>query len=439
PDGTFLDPLPGTGSGFDGDVNILLPQPDRKVVALGDFGAYAGRGSLYGLARLGEDGSLDVQFAKRASKPLSENGRYDCAAFLSGWRLALGGFFTSYGGHAANGLLRLSPEGGMDKPFLDKAMDLREISAEGAGLRVRSVAPARGGRLLIAGDFDHRPAVLMLEPDGTNQRHFQAPPDSTYFESVENRGSILTATLPDGSILLAGSYRQKEGGVVGRVVRLLPGGTRDRRFSAPDFVGGDRSFQAMVVQRDGSVVLGGSFSQVDDFAAPNLARLGPDGTPDRAFARKLGDGFGRDAARRVRALLLLKDGSILAAGAFGVGRLLPDGRVDAAFAENQAFGFDGPVQALAHGADGAGWVGGAFTGLVDPKSPVIPWNRCAAASDCRAVRRPCGDWDAVNRLYAADVAAYNEKRRGSENCVYIEYPRGILACERKACVLNPAP
>lgn len=127
------------------------------------------------------------------------------------------------------------------------------------------------------------------------------------------------------------------------------------------------SVQALVVQQDGKVVIGGTFTAVNGVPRQNLARLNADGTLDAAFLPQTIDGPNGPVA----ALLLLPDGSILAGGDFSaVGNLIrgdlvkfkPDGTADADFGKMEGgVATNGSVAALALQPDGSIIVGGTFT------------------------------------------------------------------------------
>jgi uncharacterized delta-60 repeat protein len=125
---------------------------------------------------------------------------------------------------------------------------------------------------------------------------------------------------------------------------------------------------AIVMQADGKVVLGGAFSSVNGVPRGNLARLNADGTLDASFAPTPEAGV----SGQVFALALRPDGSILVGGAFtqaaGTERLnlalyRPDGSLDASFAASGLPGTNGPVRALAVQADGKVVLGGSFTAV----------------------------------------------------------------------------
>lgn len=124
---------------------------------------------------------------------------------------------------------------------------------------------------------------------------------------------------------------------------------------------------ALVAQKDGQIVLGGSFTAVNGVPRQNLARLNADGTLDAGFISQAAEGPNGPVA----ALLLLPDGSVIAGGDFTTaGNLVrgdlvkfkPDGTVDAKFgAMEGGIATNGSVSALALQPDGSIIVGGNFT------------------------------------------------------------------------------
>jgi uncharacterized delta-60 repeat protein len=97
-------------------------------------------------------------------------------------------------------------------------------------------------------------------------------------------------------------------------------------------VGSGAGAQAIVVQPDGKILLGG-FAQEQDETAFALARYGSDGSLDPSFG--LGGivttGFGPYTYSWIHALALQPDGKIVAAGRVYVARYTPDGRLDSSF------------------------------------------------------------------------------------------------------------
>lgn len=150
------------------------------------------------------------------------------------------------------------------------------------------------------------------------------------------------ALLPDGGIVAVGrtdaaGFTKLDFGVA----RYRPGGTPDPGFSGglvrTDILGGGDQANAVAVQPDGKIVVGGfaTAGTSSDFA---LVRYNPDGTRDSSFD---GDGIVTTdlgtASDDIRALAIQPDGGIVAAGTanddVALARYLPDGRLDAGFGQ----------------------------------------------------------------------------------------------------------
>jgi len=124
---------------------------------------------------------------------------------------------------------------------------------------------------------------------------------------------------------------------------------------------------ALLVQKDGQIVIGGTFTAVNGVPRQNLARLNADGTLDTGFIPQAAEGPNGP----VKTLLLLPDGSLIVGGDFtSAGNLVrgdlvkykPDGTVDPTFgAMEGGVATNGSVTALALQPDGSIVVGGSFT------------------------------------------------------------------------------
>jgi uncharacterized delta-60 repeat protein len=109
--------------------------------------------------------------------------------------------------------------------------------------------------------------------------------------------AFLTAIQPDGRILAARS----------ELSRYLPNGNRDTSFFSPAVNLPAGEITCLAVQKNGNILIGGSFSGFDGFTRRGLVRLLPDGSVDPAFDAAI-------TAGTVYALAVQPDGKILAAG-----------------------------------------------------------------------------------------------------------------------------
>ena len=289
-DGRVVVPFPPPPPGPDSvaEAWATLPQPDGRVVLVG--GAAVFMGSVFALARLNDDGSLDTTFG-------------------TGGRVTTTFPGISVGARA--GLLQ--PDGRIVAVGLSSGAALVAARYDGNG----SLDPTfgSGGRLVVPlpGSFDL--ADVVLQPDGK---------------------LVVAGTMPSAPFLSRDFA----------LVRLLANGDLDTSFSGDgvataDF-GGIETGSSVVVLGDGRLVLAGSRgtelpNSVTDFA---VARFLPDGALDTSFGAAglalLDSGEPEYPAQIVE----LPNGNLLLAGStsnqgvpidFILARLLPNGILDTSF------------------------------------------------------------------------------------------------------------
>lgn len=168
------------------------------------------------------------------------------------------------------------------------------------------------------------------------------------------------ALQPDGKLIVGGTFTAFGGVSRPRIARLEVNGQVDATFAPGQ--GANGSVNAVVLQPDGKVLLGGGFTKVGNRNRANIARLTSAGALDTAF----NPGAGAD--NPVNALVLQPDGKVIIVGGFatfngvtraGVARLLPNGVLDQTFFPGT--GANGPVSAVTLQADGKVIIGGEFT------------------------------------------------------------------------------
>ncbi|HXJ72535.1 MAG TPA: hypothetical protein VNM37_06770, partial [Candidatus Dormibacteraeota bacterium] len=175
------------------------------------------------------------------------------------------------------------------------------------------------------------------------------------------------AIQPDGKIIIGGEFDAVGSTGRSRICRLNVDGTVDTSFNAGTISswGSFLFIGSIVVQADGKIVVGGNFNTMGGQERNYITRLNADGSLD--------DSFDPEADFVVYTLALQADGKILAGGIFttlggqprdGIGRLNADGSLDSTF-NPQATGIaKAGFYALAVQADGKIVVGGLFTSLV---------------------------------------------------------------------------
>lgn len=150
--------------------------------------------------------------------------------------------------------------------------------------------------------------------------------------------------------------------LVGSVIGVSPGVAAASLGAFVPDPGPNGLVNDLVVLADGSVIIGGDFTEVDGLSVNHLARLKPDGTLDKTFAPEP-DGIVHD-------LDLLADGRVLVAGEFtsitGTARdrvaiTSEDGVLDTGFAVTS--GPDGTVFDAEFTSTGAVVIGGSFSNV----------------------------------------------------------------------------
>jgi uncharacterized delta-60 repeat protein len=279
-------------------------------------------------------GSVDTTFE---AKP---NGFVTALGLQSSGKLVIGGDFTTINTFGFNRIARLNVTGATDPLF--------KIGT-GANGQVLAIGVQPDDKIVIAGRFTtynstNRARIARLNSDGTIDSSFDpgAGADNPVF---------ALAFTADRRIVLGGSFTTVNGITRPNVAILNTNGSVDAGFNTGAGLNG--TVYALAVQPDGKIIIGGNFTVVNNTNRGRIARLNANGSLDLSF----NPGIGADAA--VRALALQPDGSVVIGGSFTninglvrnyIARLLPNGSVDPSFYADG--GGDAPVLALALQPDG---------------------------------------------------------------------------------------
>ncbi|HNP53231.1 MAG TPA: T9SS type A sorting domain-containing protein, partial [Ferruginibacter sp.] len=177
-----------------------------------------------------------------------------------------------------------------------------------------------------------------------------------------NRTVYASAQQADGKMLIGGNFFSYNGTAANYIARIDSDGSRDLSFNAGGS-GPDSRVNAIAVQPDGKILIGGMFKFYNGIPVNQLVRLLPDGSLDNSFNYPTAMGIGR-----VTKILLQPDGKILVSWFVGssslaVQRLNPDGSRDAGFNASipasylQSYVF---IHSIALQPDGKILVGGSF-------------------------------------------------------------------------------
>ncbi|HJZ78110.1 MAG TPA: delta-60 repeat domain-containing protein [Vicinamibacterales bacterium] len=325
--GLLAVPAPAAAQVFDpafnattnGAVHAIAVQADGKVIIGGAFtqvnAVTHGR-----LARLNADGSLDAAFATG----VTVGANVFAVAALTDGHILVGGDFTQLAGVAKTRIARLNADGSIDPSFTTTA-----------NLPVNTMLVQPDGKILVGGAFTQingtaRSSLARLNADGTLDGAFAPSFNSTV---------LALALQPNGAILVGGFFSAVNGITRLYAARLNSGGSLDTAFSPLAINRGGNFVNAIAVKADGHVLVGGRMT----FQAPSaetrdwLAQLdGTDGSLDLSFNVPVVVGL----SQLVSAVLLQGDGRILIGGSFtaldgintyAAARLFPDGSFDSSF------------------------------------------------------------------------------------------------------------
>lgn len=155
------------------------------------------------------------------------------------------------------------------------------LQGDGFDNIVRTVALQADGDLIVEGDYLYfngisLPYLSRLKPDGTVDASFN-------LGSGFNGKVYSTLIQPDGKIIVGGSFTSYNGIAVGRLIRLNSNGSSDTSFSTGLGVTNNIVY-ATAQQSDGKTIVVGSFTKYNTTNANRVVRILPDGSLDSTFA-----------------------------------------------------------------------------------------------------------------------------------------------------------
>nr|WP_321540527.1 T9SS type A sorting domain-containing protein [Flavobacterium piscinae] len=235
-------------------------------------------------------------------------------ALQSDGKIILGGNFTALNGEPQNYCVRLNSDGTKDNSFSVET---------GFNDRITCLNIQDDGKIMVGGNFtsfngELQKHLIRLNSDGTKDESFNI---GTGFISVNNNDVVRDLEiLPNGSLYITAFSGFYNGNLVRMPIRLLPDGTLDTTFMSAANISGSATIDALAVQQNGKVIVGGTFLGINGIN-PNqrrVMRLHPDGTFDETFDVSGGNpnyygGFDTGVCSEI---IMQADGKIWLAGSF---------------------------------------------------------------------------------------------------------------------------
>ncbi|HEX2747486.1 MAG TPA: PKD domain-containing protein, partial [Verrucomicrobiales bacterium] len=294
---------------------------------------------------------------------IDSNGVIMGTAVQPDGKILVFGTFTTLGGVTRPRLARLNADGSLESMA---TFNLGSGISGGIG-GVQNVVVQNDGKILITGDFtvvngQSRNRIARLNPDGSLESTL------TFNPGAGADGQInAVAVQPDGKILLGGNFTAINGLPRNRIARLLPDGAVESTatFNPGTGVGANASpgvVYCVLLQPDGRIFIAGAFDKVNDLARKNIARLNADGSVESTATFNAGTGTGgvmmSCALQPDGGILLGAPGSVNGQSRPNLARLLPNGTLDN-LNFNPNAGGDG-VNSLTLQADGRILISGTF-------------------------------------------------------------------------------
>jgi uncharacterized delta-60 repeat protein len=329
-------------------VHSASVQQDGRILIGGDIHVLDSHMRI-AVARLHENGSVDISF----NPTRGPSGLVDDMAMLPDGRIVIAGRFATYNDEPRPNLALLTSNGLLDMSFQPGAwLD---------STTVRSVHVISGERLLVS-------AGPMVPQNFLHCLRFDGSPCTDFDNGTGPNGTVYAvAELPDGRILIGGSFMSYDGQPIDRIARLLPDGSLDPTFIGPGSIVG--SIHAMALRPDGRILITGNFTELGGIPRNRVAGLLSDGTVDLSFEPGTGPNSG-GANGPFDAMALRPDGKLLLGGGFtfvnGIARrglVLLDtlGGVSTDFVPDFSPSFFSEVHALALLPDGRIVIAGLFS------------------------------------------------------------------------------
>ena len=403
-----------TGTGPYLSVNVSRVQPDGKIVIGGGFTSVNGYPRA-GIARLLPDGQIDLSFDPNLGTNYGANVQ-DIVIQPDGKIIVAGNFIyflsdpgTSPGQDIRSGVVRLNPDGSVDSTFNAGAGAGDPTTPYGPYQlplpRVVTIALQPDGKIILGGSFQRfggtffvNPSapipstpvrindetifgLVRLNPDGSRDRSFDVGfgPGRGLPYPGPIVGDIFKIQLqPDGKLLVGGNFTFFDAAPRRAIVRLTTTGDVDSTFNpglgatgsdpagpGNGDTGAGGTVQALALQADGKVVIGGTFALYNGVPRQNLARVAADGTLDLGW--NAGSPAGQGTNGNVVSLVLQPDGKLLLGGTFttvrgitrvGIARLNADSSLDNSFVPGTGVG--GQLLSITLQGDGQVLIAGTF-------------------------------------------------------------------------------
>ena len=334
-----------TGLGLNANARCVVVQPDGKILIGGLFTTCNGV-SRNGVARLNADGSLDTGFNPGSGVAWTPSGNYALHEYgvmemslQSDGKIVIAGEFDGYNGLARKNIARLNADGSLDTGF---------DPGTGPSSDIYALAVQSDGHIFIGGTFTAyngipQSCIARLNSNGSLDTGSGLGTGAQWTVRCITVGS-------DDKVMVGGEFSSFNGVLQRGIVRLNTDGSLDDGFGA--MPGTNLDVNAVSIQPDGKILIGGNFTQYNGTPRPRLARLNVDGSLDTGFDP------GTASSDRIRCIAVKPNGEIYVSGSFyyfngvqrwNMAKLHTNGSLDTGFDTGQCIrlGFPNHIESIA--------------------------------------------------------------------------------------------
>ncbi|MBU4354340.1 MAG: hypothetical protein KJ822_03215 [Proteobacteria bacterium] len=288
-DGTLDTSFTG---GIDGSyVKSIAIQPDGKILLAGYFGA-AQKFACTSLARLNSDSSFDTSFKALVTKLDGSVSDLKQVKLRQNGQIMVAGHFRTIDTLSRTTVARLFANGALDTSF-----DAQVSINLGTGIQAYRLAEVNG-KYLVGGYVTYdglaRGFLTRLTSTGAMDTTFGPTAPTTPSPNVIiPNGTVKDLALQnDGRILACGDFSEIIDGSFwdrpqrGRIARFTADGLLDGTFTTNNGGANNNYIEAMAIQPNGRIVIGGSFTRYNSPSADNrnrIARILSNGDLDASF------------------------------------------------------------------------------------------------------------------------------------------------------------
>ncbi len=269
------------------EVDVIVRQPDGRFLVAGDF-QLLDDFPRNGIARLDANGRIDATFMLTYQRFPNFAAM---AAAPDGSIYVAGGFFITIEGETRRSLMKLGPDGALDKtwnPDPDSSVLGLHVDAQGN-------VYTTGNFTRIGGASRNRIAKLAGTGTGTA--------DPSWNPGASGTARAIVAA--GGALFVGGSFSQLGGMPRQGLGKIdLATGAVDAAWNP------NAAAQALAIASDGQLLVGGTFTTIGGLTRPNLAKVSTTGTGAADPA------FNAQPSSEVSAIAVAADGAIYIGGFF---------------------------------------------------------------------------------------------------------------------------